>query len=81
MIPNDSIDFYPTPDDLADGILFDPDETARSSNAIGDIIRKSPTLPQTENILQQVKHEFIDRDPLQKSESTTGEIPAGIPKQ
>ncbi len=69
-----------TPDDLADGILFDPDETARSSNAIGDIIRKSPTLPQTENTLQQVKHEFIDRDPLQKSESTTGEIPTGLPK-
>lgn len=70
-----------TADDLVDGILFDPDEIARSSNAIGEIIRKSPTLPQTENTMQQVKHEFIERDPLQKNKSTTGDVPAGNPKR
>jgi type II secretory pathway component GspD/PulD (secretin) len=51
-----------TPDDLADGILFDPDMVAKSSNDIGEIIRKSDSLPPVEDTLNQVKHEFIDRD-------------------
>lgn len=51
-----------TPDDLADGILFDPDVVAGESSAIGDIIRNSESLPKLEGTLNQIKHEFIDRD-------------------
>ncbi len=51
-----------TPEDLADGVLFDPDENARMSDAIGDAVRQSPALPQLQNTVEQVKHEFIDRN-------------------
>lgn len=51
-----------TPEDIADGILFDPDQVAVVSNAIGEAVRKSPSLPPTQDTLEQVKHEFIDRD-------------------
>ncbi len=51
-----------TADDLADGVLFDPDQMAEVTNAIGDAVRRSPSLPPTQDTLEQVKHEFIDRD-------------------
>ncbi len=59
-----------SPDDIADGILFDPEENARTSNLIGEIIRNSPSMPKLESTATQVKNEFIDRTPAPKKEST-----------
>ena len=49
-----------TPDEVADGILFDPDTVAEVNNRIGDALRKSPYLPASKSTLQQVKEEFVD---------------------
>ncbi|MBR2642048.1 MAG: hypothetical protein IKD46_02875 [Lentisphaeria bacterium] len=50
-----------TPDEVADGILFDPDTVAEVNNKIGEILRKSPSLPAPKSTLHQVKEEFVDR--------------------
>ena len=50
-----------TPDEIADGILFDPDTVAEVNNKIGDALRQSPYLPAPGTTLQQVKEEFVDR--------------------
>ena len=50
-----------SPEEVADGILFDPDTVADVNNKIGEILRKSPLLPAPQSTLQQVKEEFVDR--------------------
>ncbi len=50
-----------TEDDLADGILFDPESIGAVNSGIGDVLRHSPQLPKTRTTLQQVKEEFLDR--------------------
>ncbi len=50
-----------TPDEVADGILFDPDTVADVNNKIGNILRQSPFLPAAQSTLKQVKEEFVDR--------------------
>ncbi len=55
-----------TADDLADGILFDPEETASTSTRIGEIIRNAPSMPKQSTTATQLKREFIDRTPVRK---------------
>ncbi|MBR5679810.1 MAG: hypothetical protein IKX19_04090, partial [Clostridia bacterium] len=52
-----------TPNDMADGVLFDPEEVIRSTNDIGDIMRKSDELPNLETTVEKVNDEFI-KNPL-----------------
>ena len=59
-----------TPGDMADGILFDPDQVAADSNELGEIIRKSPALPHTQNTFEQVKQEFIERTTAATADGT-----------
>jgi len=52
-----------TPNDMADGVLFDPEDVIRSTNDIGDIMRKSDELPNLETTVEKVNDEFI-KNPL-----------------
>ena len=52
-----------TPNDMADGVLFDPEEVIRSTNEIGDVMRKSDELPNLETTVEKVNDEFI-KNPL-----------------
>ncbi len=49
------------PDEVADGVIFDPNLMAEESNALGEILRNSPSLPKLpDTTLEEVKREFID---------------------
>ena len=52
-----------SPEEIADGILFDPDTIGQVNNRIGEILRKSPLLPSPKSTLEQVKEEFVERTP------------------
>ncbi|MBE6367957.1 MAG: type II and III secretion system protein [Lentisphaerae bacterium] len=42
------------------GIVFDPDEVANTSSAVGDILQNSPAFPKLKSTLEQLREEFID---------------------
>ena len=64
-----------TPEEVADGVLFDPDELIRTSNEIGEIVRKSPELPDgAPKTIDLVKEEFLGEKP----ESTRKETGAAL---
>ena len=64
-----------TPEEVADGVLFDPDELIRTSNEIGEIVRKSPELPSgAPKTIDLVKEEFLGEKP----ESTRKETGAAL---
>ena len=49
-----------TPNDMADGVLFDPEEMIRSTNNFGEVMRKSEELPSLETTVERVNDEFIE---------------------
>ena len=60
-----------TPEEVADGVLFDPDELIRTSNEIGEIVRQSPELPSgTPKTLDLVKKEFFGDKPGSTGQET-----------
>ena len=52
-----------SPNDMADGVLFDPEEMIRTTNEIGEIMRDSKELPNLETTVEKVNDEFI-KNPL-----------------
>ena len=52
-----------TPNDMADGVLFDPEEMIRSTNDFGEVMRNSEELPKLETTVERVNDEFI-KNPL-----------------
>ncbi len=52
-----------TPNDMADGVLFDPEEMIRSTNDFGEVMRNSKELPTLETTIEKVNDEFI-KNPL-----------------
>ncbi len=51
------------PEDMADGVLFDPEEMIRSTNDFGEVMRNSKELPTLETTIEKVNDEFI-QNPL-----------------
>lgn len=49
-----------TPDDLADGVLFDPEEVISTSEKIGDVMHDSELMPKLNPSVEKVKNEFVD---------------------
>ena len=52
-----------SPNDMADGVLFDPEEMIRSTNEFGEVMRNSKELPTIETTIEKVNDEFI-QNPL-----------------
>ena len=52
-----------TPNDMADGVLFDPEEMIRTTNDFGEVMRSSEELPTLETTIEKVNDEFI-KNPL-----------------
>jgi len=52
-----------TPNDMADGVLFDPEEVIRTTNDFGEVMRQSKELPNLETTVEKVNDEFI-KNPL-----------------
>jgi len=52
-----------TPNDMADGVLFDPEEMIRTTNDFGDAMRGSEELPNLEPSIKKMNDEFI-KNPL-----------------
>lgn len=52
-----------TPNDMADGVLFDPEEMIRTTNDFGEAMRNSKELPNLETTVEKVNDEFI-KNPL-----------------
>ncbi len=48
------------PDDLADGVLFDPEESISTTEKIAEIMRGSELLPEMTTSVEKVKNEFFD---------------------
>lgn len=48
------------PDEMAAGILYDPDAVGRESESIGRILENSPLFPEKESTIEQVREEFIE---------------------
>ena len=51
------------PNDMADGVLFDPEEMIRTTNEFGEVMRNSKELPTIETTIERVNDEFI-QNPL-----------------
>ena len=51
------------PNDMADGVLFDPEEMIRTTNEFGEVMRNSKELPTLETTIEKVNDEFI-KNPL-----------------
>ena len=51
------------PEDMADGVLFDPEEMIRTTNDFGEVMRNSKELPTLETTIEKVNDEFI-QNPL-----------------
>ncbi len=51
------------PNDMADGVLFDPEEMIRTTNEFGEVMRNSKELPTLETTIEKVNEEFI-QNPL-----------------
>ncbi len=51
------------PNDMADGVLFDPEEMIRTTNEFGEVMRNSKELPTLETTIEKVNDEFI-QNPL-----------------
>ena len=49
-----------TPNDMADGVLFDPEEMIRTTNEFGEVMRDSKELPTLETTIERVNDEFIE---------------------
>ena len=49
-----------TPNDMADGVLFDPEEMIRTTNEFGEVMRNSEELPTLETTIERVNEEFIE---------------------
>ena len=49
-----------TPNDMADGVLFDPEEMIRTTNEFGEVMRSSEELPTLETTIERVNDEFIE---------------------
>ncbi len=52
-----------SPNDMADGVLFDPEEMIRTTNDFGEVMRNSKELPTLETTIEKVNDEFI-QNPL-----------------
>ena len=52
-----------SPNDMADGVLFDPEEMIRTTNEFGEVMRNSKELPTLETTIEKVNDEFI-QNPL-----------------
>ncbi len=48
------------PNDMADGVLFDPEEMIRTTNEFGEVMRNSDELPKLETTVEKVNEEFIE---------------------
>ena len=48
------------PNDMADGVLFDPEEMIRTTNDFGEVMRNSKELPTLETTIERVNDEFIE---------------------
>ena len=48
------------PNDMADGVLFDPEEMIRTTNEFGEVMRNSKELPSLETTVEKVNEEFIE---------------------
>ena len=48
------------PNDMADGVLFDPEEMIRTTNEFGEVMRNSEELPKLETTVEKVNDEFIE---------------------
>ena len=48
------------PNDMADGVLFDPEEMIRTTNEFGEVMRNSKELPSLETTIERVNDEFIE---------------------
>ncbi len=48
------------PNDMADGVLFDPEEMIRTTNEFGEVMRNSKELPTLETTIERVNDEFIE---------------------
>ena len=48
------------PNDMADGVLFDPEEMIRTTNDFGEVMRNSKELPTLETTVERVNDEFIE---------------------
>ena len=48
------------PNDMADGVLFDPEEMIRTTNDFGEVMRNSKELPSLETTIERVNDEFIE---------------------
>lgn len=48
------------PNDMADGVLFDPEEMIRTTNEFGEVMRNSKELPTLETTIEKVNDEFIE---------------------
>lgn len=48
------------PNDMADGVLFDPEEMIRTTNDFGEVMRNSDELPKLETTVERVNDEFIE---------------------
>ena len=60
-----------TPNDMADGVLFDPEEMIRTTNEFGEVMRNSKELPTLETTIERVNDEFIEH-PLVSWETLFG---------
>jgi len=60
-----------TPNDMADGVLFDPEEVIRTTNDFGEVMRQSKELPNLETTVEKVNDEFI-KNPLVSWKSLFG---------
>ena len=59
------------PNDMADGVLFDPEEMIRTTNEFGEVMRNSKELPSLETTVEKVNDEFI-KNPLVSWETLFG---------
>ena len=59
------------PNDMADGVLFDPEEMIRTTNKFGEAMRNSEELPKLETTVERVDDEFI-KNPLVSWETLFG---------
>jgi type II secretory pathway component GspD/PulD (secretin) len=59
------------PNDMADGVLFDPEEMIRTTNEFGEVMRSSKELPTLETTIEKVNDEFI-KNPLVSWETLFG---------
>ena len=59
------------PNDMADGVLFDPEEMIRTTNEFGEVMRNSEELPKLETTVERVNDEFIE-NPLVSWETLFG---------